>query len=141
VYRSFMAHLVEVQGVRKAFPGVVALDGVSMQVKGGSVHALMGENGAGKSTLMKIIAGLDRPDAGRITLGGRTAMIHQELNLMPSMTVAENIWIGREPLTRIGLIDDRALERRTFELLDGLKIDIHPGERISDLTIAARQMV
>jgi inositol transport system ATP-binding protein len=136
-----MNPLVDVQGVRKAFPGVVALDDVSMKVRAGTVHALMGENGAGKSTLMKIIAGLDRPDAGRITLGGRTAMIHQELNLMPSMTVAENIWIGREPLTRIGFIDHRALARRTFELLTGLKIDIHPEELISDLTIAARQMV
>jgi inositol transport system ATP-binding protein len=136
-----MEPLVEVHGVRKAFPGVVALDGVSMQVRPGTVHALMGENGAGKSTLMKIIAGLDRPEAGRITLRGRTAMIHQELNLMPSMTVAENIWIGREPLNRIGLIDHRALERRTIELLAGLKIDIHPDERISDLTIAGRQMI
>jgi inositol transport system ATP-binding protein len=136
-----MAPSVEVHGVRKAFPGVVALDDVSMQVRAGTVHALMGENGAGKSTLMKIIAGLDRPDAGRVTLRGRTAMIHQELNLMPSMTVAENIWIGREPLTRMGLIDHRALERRTFELLAGLNIDIHPDERISDLTIAGRQMV
>src|SRR5262249_14350850 len=136
-----MTHLVEVDGVRKAFPGVVALDGVSMQVRRGTVHALMGENGAGKSSLMKIIAGLDRPDAGRITLRGRTAMIHQELNLLPPMTVAENIWIGREPLTRIGLIDHRALERRTIELLAGLKIDIGPDERIADLTIAARQTV
>src|SRR5215510_2510018 len=136
-----MTPLVDVHGVRKAFPGVVALDGVSLQVRRGTVHALMGENGAGKSTLMKIIAGLDRPDAGRIVLRGRTAMIHQELNLMPSMTVAENIWIGREPLTRIGLIDHGALERRTIELLDGLRIDIHPDERISDLTIAGRQMV
>src|SRR5499427_4380092 len=141
VYPSLMAYLVEVEEVRKAFPGVAALDGVSMRVKPGTVHALVGENGAGKSTLMKIIAGLDRPDAGRVTLRGRTAMIHQELNLMPSMTVAENIWIGREPLTRIGFIDHRALARRTFELLAGLKIDIHPEELISDLTIAARQMV
>ena len=136
-----MTPLVDVHGVRKVFPGVVALDDVSMQVRPGTVHALMGENGAGKSTLMKIIAGLERPDAGRITLRGRTAMIHQELNLMPSMTVAENIWIGREPLMRIGLIDHRALDRRTMELLAGLKIDIDPGERISDLTIAGRQMV
>jgi inositol transport system ATP-binding protein len=141
VYRSSMTHLVDAHGVRKAFPGVVALDDVSMHVKAGTVHALMGENGAGKSTLMKIIAGLDRPDAGRITLRGRTAMIHQELNLMSSMTVAENIWIGREPLTRLGLIDHRALERRTTELLASLKIDIHPAEPIADLTIAGRQMV
>ena len=136
-----MEPLVEVHDVRKTFPGVVALDGVSMQVRPGTVHALMGENGAGKSTLMKIIAGLERPDAGCITLRGRTAMIHQELNLMPSMTVAENIWIGREPLNRIGLIDHRALERRTIELLAGLQVDIHPDERISDLTIAGRQMI
>jgi len=136
-----MAYLLEVEEVRKAFPGVVALDGVSMQVKPGTVHALIGENGAGKSTLMKIIAGLDRPDAGRVTVHGRTAMIHQELHLMGSMTVAENIWLGREPLTRLRLVDDRALARRTRELLAGLKIDVHPDARITDLTIAERQMI
>jgi len=136
-----MTYLLEVDDVRKAFPGVVALDGVSMRVKPGTVHALVGENGAGKSTLMKIITGLYRPDAGRITVRGRTAMIHQELHLMPSMTVAENIWIGREPLTRIGLVDHRALARRTRELLGGLKIDIDPDERIADLTIAGKQMI
>ena len=136
-----MQYLLEVEGVRKAFPGVVALDGMSLQVRPGTVHALMGENGAGKSTLMKIIAGLDRPDAGRVTLRGRAAMIHQELHLMPPMTVAENIWIGREPLTRLGLIDHRALDRRTVELLAGLHLDIGPGERIGEMTIARRQMV
>jgi inositol transport system ATP-binding protein len=136
-----MAWLLEVEGVRKTFPGVVALDGVSMRVNSGTVHALMGENGAGKSTLMKIIAGLYRPDAGRVILRGRTAMIHQELSLMPSMTVAENIWIGREPLTRIGFVDHRALGRRTVDLLAELNIDIDPAERIADLTIAGRQMV
>ena len=136
-----MECLVEVEEVRKAFPGVIALDGVSMRVKPGTVHALVGENGAGKSTLMKIITGLYRPDAGRVAVRGRTAMIHQELHLMPSMTVAENIWIGREPLTRIGLVDHRALARRTRELLGGLKIDIDPDERIADLTIAGKQMI
>ena len=141
VYPSLMTHLLEVEEVRKAFPGVVALDGVSMRVKPGTVHALIGENGAGKSTLMKIIAGLYRPDAGRVTVHGRTAMIHQELHLMPSMTVAENIWIGREPLTRIGLVDHRALGRRTRALLAALKIDIDPDERIADLTIAGKQMI
>ena len=104
-----MHYLLEVEGVRKAFPGVLALDDVSMQVRAGTVHALMGENGAGKSTLMKIVAGLLTPDAGRVVLQGRVAMIHQELHLMPSMTVAENIFLGREPLTRFGFIDDRAL--------------------------------
>jgi hypothetical protein len=75
---------------------------------------------------------------GRVTVGGRTAVIHQELNLMPSMTVAENIWIGREPPTRFGLVDHRALRRLTAGLLAGLKINIHPDERISDVTIAGR---
>ena len=116
-----MDYLLEVEGVRKAFPGVLALDGVSLQVRAGTVHALMGENGAGKSTLMNIVTGLLAPDAGRVTLRGRVAMIHQELNLMPSMTVAENIFLGREPLTRIGFIDDRALCRANgLELLAAL---------------------
>ena len=136
-----MDYLLEVEGVRKAFPGVLALDGVSLQVRAGTVHALMGENGAGKSTLMNIVAGLLTPDAGRVTLRGRVAMIHQELNLMPSMTVAENIFLGREPLTRFGFIDDRALFRRTAALLAALSVDINPDDRVSDLTIAQRQMV
>ena len=82
-----MQCLLEVEGVRKAFPGVLALDAVSLRVHAGTVHALMGENGAGKSTLMNVITGLVAPDAGRVTLHGRVAMIHQELHLMASMTV------------------------------------------------------
>jgi inositol transport system ATP-binding protein len=136
-----MESLVEVHGVRKAFPGVLALDAVSMQVRGGVVHALMGENGAGKSTLMNIVAGLLTPDAGRVVVHGRVAMIHQELHLMPSMTVAENIFLGREPLTRFGFIDDRALWHRSSELLGALGIAIDPDARVSSLTIAQRQMV
>jgi inositol transport system ATP-binding protein len=136
-----MESLVEVHGVRKAFPGVLALDAVSMQVRGGVVHALMGENGAGKSTLMNIVAGLLTPDAGRVMVHGRVAMIHQELHLMPSMTVAENIFLGREPLTRFGFIDDRALWHRSSELLGALGIAIDPDARVSSLTIAQRQRV
>jgi inositol transport system ATP-binding protein len=141
VYLSRMDHWLEVERVRKAFPGVLALDEVSMKVRAGSVHALMGENGAGKSTLMKIITGLYRPDSGRVNLRGRAAMIHQELHLMPPMTVAENIWIGREPLTRLGFIDHRALARRTAALLAELAIDIDPEEPVWRLTIAGRQMI
>jgi inositol transport system ATP-binding protein len=133
--------VLEVERVRKVFPGVLALDDVSLKVRRGTVHAVMGENGAGKSTLMKIIAGEYRPDGGRVSVAGRLAMIHQELNLMPSMTVAENIWIGREPLTRFGFVDHRALARRTAGLLTGLSIDIDPEERVGELTIAGRQMV
>src|SRR5262245_14309612 len=136
-----MNYLVEADRVSRAFPGVLALDGVSMKVRPGSGHALMGENGAGKSTLMKIIAGFDRPDSGQVVLRGRVAMIHQELHLMPPMTVAENIWLGREPLTRLGFIDHRALARRTQTLLSALDITVGPDARVADLTIAGRQMV
>ncbi|HMG51630.1 MAG TPA: ATP-binding cassette domain-containing protein, partial [Inquilinus sp.] len=147
--------LLEVAGVRKAFPGVVALDDVSFRLRPGTVHALMGENGAGKSTLMKIIAGIYAPDAGEIRLKGRPvvlptplaalqagiAMIHQELNLMAFMTVAENIWIRREPLTRLGFVDHGAMRRRTAELFATLNIDLDPEAEIRGLTIASRQMV
>ncbi|RPI49785.1 MAG: sugar ABC transporter ATP-binding protein, partial [Acidobacteria bacterium] len=133
--------LLDVEAVSKAFPGVLALDEVSLKVRAGCVHAVMGENGAGKSTLMKIIAGLYRPDSGRVVLRGRAAMIHQELHLLPPMTVAENIWIGREPLTRLGLVNHRALARRTSALFAELDIDIDPDERVCDLSIAGRQMV
>jgi len=133
--------LLEVEGVRKAFPGVLALDDVSLHVRAGSVHALMGENGAGKSTLMNVVAGLLAPDAGLVTLRGRVAMIHQELQLMPSMTVAENIFLGREPLTRVGFVDDRGLARRTAALLATLNVDIDPQARVGDLALAQRQMV
>jgi inositol transport system ATP-binding protein len=136
-----MEYLLEVDGVRKAFPGVLALDGVSLQVRAGTVHALMGENGAGKSTLMNVVSGLLAPDAGRVALGGRVAMIHQELHLMPSMTVAENIFLGREPLTRFGFVDERALNRKTAALLDALNVDIDPEALIGDLVLAERQMV
>src|SRR6187402_398084 len=131
-----MDYSLEVDGVRKTFPGVVALDGVSLKVRPGTVHALMGENGAGKSTLMHIIAGHLAPDAGRVAARGRVAMIHQELNLMPPMTVAENVFLGREPLTRLGLVDDRALARDTSSLLSAMGVAIDPKAIVRDLTIA-----
>ncbi len=148
-------YLLDVRNVRKAFPGVVALDDVSFRLRPGSVHALMGENGAGKSTLMKIIAGVYRPDRGEIRVRGEPvqlaspldaletgiAMIHQELNLMPYMTVAENIWIRREPVTRLGFVDHGALRRRTMALFEQLDIDIDPDARVDALGIASRQMV
>jgi inositol transport system ATP-binding protein len=147
--------LLEISHVRKEFPGVVALDDVSLLLRRGTVHALMGENGAGKSTLMKIIAGIYIPDSGNVQLRGvdirlkspldalenGIAMIHQELNLMPFMTVAENIWIRREPLTRFGFVDHRELNRRTAELFARLNIDIDPEIQVSYLSVASRQMV
>jgi len=147
--------LLEVEGVRKEFPGVVALDNVLFRLKRGTVHALMGENGAGKSTLMKIIAGIYTPDAGSFRLRGveirlqspldalenGIAMIHQELNLMATMTVAENIWIRREPLNRFGLVDHRVMRRMTRDLFERLSIDLDPDAELGTLSVASRQMV
>jgi inositol transport system ATP-binding protein len=147
--------LLEIEGVIKAFPGVVALDNVAFRLRAGTVHALMGENGAGKSTLMKVIAGIYLPDEGNLKVKGRPlvlhgpldalnngiAMIHQELNLMPFMTVAENIWIRREPKNRFGFVDHRELKRRTQELFNRLAIDIDPEAEVRHLSIANRQMV
>ncbi|NNH82216.1 sugar ABC transporter ATP-binding protein [Rhizobium laguerreae] len=148
-------YLLSAEGVHKAFPGVVALDNAQFHLLKGSVHALMGENGAGKSTLMKILAGVYEPDSGRIVLNGREvelktpldalekgiAMIHQELNLMPSMTVAENIWIRREPKNAIGLVDHRLMNRKTSELFSRLKIKLRPDAEVRTLSVANRQMV
>jgi inositol transport system ATP-binding protein len=147
--------LLEVRNISKAFPGVVALDDVSLQLRHGTVHALVGENGAGKSTLMKIIAGICAPDTGELRLRGRLvrmgsprdalqsgiAMIHQELNLMPFMSVAENIWIGREPVNACGVISHRELHRKTHALLEQLRIHIDPRAELRTLSLAARQMV
>ncbi len=148
-------YLLEVEKVRKAFPGVLALDDVSFRLKRGHVHALMGENGAGKSTLMKIIAGIYIPDSGSFRLKGQEirltsplealqygiAMIHQELNLMNYMTVAENIWIRREPLNGFGFVRHEEMRRRTSELFDRLDINIDPEAEVRDLSVANRQMV
>ena len=147
--------LLEVEHVSKAFPGVKALDDVSFHLKRGHVHALMGENGAGKSTLMKIVAGIYTPDSGSFRLKGQEirlhspldalqygiAMIHQELNLMSFMTVAENIWIRREPLNRLGFVRHDEMRRRTKELFDRLDIGIDPETEVRDLSVASRQMV
>ncbi|MBY3158887.1 sugar ABC transporter ATP-binding protein [Rhizobium laguerreae] len=148
-------YLLSAEGVRKEFPGVVALDDVQFRLKRASVHALMGENGAGKSTLMKILAGIYTPDKGDIRLKGieirlkspldalenGIAMIHQELNLMPFMTVAENIWIRREPKNRLGFIDHGVMHRMTEELFARLNISIDPDIEVRHLSVANRQMV
>ncbi|MBY5626337.1 sugar ABC transporter ATP-binding protein [Rhizobium leguminosarum] len=148
-------YLLSAEGVRKEFPGVVALDDVQFRLKRASVHALMGENGAGKSTLMKILAGIYTPDKGDIRLKGieirlkspldalenGIAMIHQELNLMPFMTVAENIWIRREPKNRLGFIDHGVMHRMTEDLFTRLNISIDPDIEVRHLSVANRQMV
>jgi inositol transport system ATP-binding protein len=147
--------LLFAHGITMGFPGVLALDDVQFRLKRGTVHALMGENGAGKSTLMKILAGIYTPDAGEIRLRGvpvtlgspldalqrGIAMIHQELNLMAPMTVAENVWIRREPRNRLGLVDHRAMRRMTQTLLEKLNIRLDPDAKVAELSVANRQMV
>ena len=148
--------LLEARGVSKVFPGVRALNDVDFTVRGGEVHALVGENGAGKSTLMKIFAGLYQPDGGEVLLRGEhitlpnplsahhagISVIHQEFFLMNHLTVAQNIFIGREPKLPGGILnDDHALNRQASELLARLGVDIDPKVQVGRLTVAQQQMV
>lgn len=147
--------LLRADGVTKRFPGVLALDDMHLDVQPGEVLALVGENGAGKSTLMKLLAGIHRPDAGEFFFAGkplqirgpRDAMdqglviIHQELNLVPDLTVAENIWIGREPRTAGIFTSRKSLQARTRELLDRVELPLDPAARVGSLTVAMQQMV
>jgi len=148
--------LVQMDGIEKSFPGVHALDGCRFELRPGEVHALVGENGAGKSTLMKVLAGVYARDAGRVRVQGREveipspraaqdlgiSMIHQELNLMPHLTVAQNIFIGREPRRRLPfLLDERALNASAQRQLDLLNLALDPRTKVADLTVAKQQMV
>ena len=149
-----MAPLLTVEGVRKGFPGVQALDGVQFELHRGEVLALVGENGAGKSTLMKILSGIYAMDEGSISIDGHrveidsphaaqtlgVSIIHQEIHLMPHLTVAQNIWIGRE-VKRGPFLDEGALNRRTRAFLADLGIDLDPKRLVGDLTVAQQQMV
>ncbi|CFQ51538.1 galactose/methyl galaxtoside transporter ATP-binding protein [Yersinia frederiksenii] len=147
-------YILEAEGISKQFPGVKALNKVGIKIKPGSVHALMGENGAGKSTLMKCLIGIYHPDEGTIKVKGEVvtfsdtldalhagiAMIHQELNLVPHMTVAENIWLGREPV-HYGLVNHDLLNSKTRDLLQHLNIRLKPEMVVGELNIASQQMV
>ncbi|MGC8778043.1 MAG: sugar ABC transporter ATP-binding protein [Candidatus Caldatribacteriaceae bacterium] len=147
--------LLRVENVTKRFPGVLALDRVSFELRKGEIHALVGENGAGKSTLMKILSGVYQPDEGTIYYRGKPvtfhnpheaqqsgiSIIYQELNLMPHLTVAQNIFIGREPLRFGGYIDDRKMNRDAQEILAQLHVDIDPTMPVYALPLSQRQMV
>ncbi|MFD7706555.1 sugar ABC transporter ATP-binding protein [Streptomyces sp. NPDC059786] len=151
---SGTAELLRIEGIRKTFPGVVALDGVDFELRRGEVHVLLGENGAGKSTLIKMLSGAYRPDAGRILVDGRETRIHeaqdaerlgiatiyQEFNLVPDLTVAENIFLGRQP-RRFGLIDRKTMEADAAELLARVGVNVSPRARVRELGIARLQMV
>jgi ribose transport system ATP-binding protein len=147
--------ILEARGITKLFPGVRALDGVDLQVRRGRLTALIGENGAGKSTLMNILAGVFPPDAGQLLFEGEAvlfadtrqaqargiAIVFQELNLFPYLSVAENLFLGRELLTRFGFIDDSLMDRRAAELLDRLRLPIDPRTLMANLRVGQRQMV
>jgi ribose transport system ATP-binding protein len=147
--------LVVMEGIEKTFPGVHALSQARFDLNAGEVHALVGENGAGKSTLMKILAGVYSKDEGRILFKGHEvhitspraaqnlgiSMIHQELNLMPHLTVAQNIFIGREPRLLPGLVDDKKTNSLTVDFLRMLNLQLDPRTRVSELTVARQQMV
>ena len=149
--------LLELASISKTYPGVNALDGVSLALNRGEVLGLIGENGAGKSTLMKILGGVVAPSAGSILIDGVAvpgltvksatkagiAFVHQELNLFENLNVAANVFIGREPRWGgpLKLIDEAALIRKVAPLLDRLGVDFGPGEPVEDLSIAQRQMV
>jgi ribose transport system ATP-binding protein len=146
--------VLSLEDVSKEFPGVKALDKVRFSLRRGEVHAVCGENGAGKSTLMRIISGLYKPDSGRIVYKGQEvcfaspqdaeragiAMIHQELNLVPHLNVAENIYLAREP-RRGPFVDRKRLRKEAQRCLDRLGVDISPDAPVGGLPVAQRQMV
>lgn len=146
--------VLEVRGIRKEFPGVVALDGVDFRLFPGEVHALMGENGAGKSTLIKVLTGVHQSDGGEVVLAGDRVRIdgplqaqqagistvYQEVNLCPNLSVAENIFIGREP-RRFGLIGWAAMRRRAAELVRELDLDVDVSAPLNSYSIAVQQLV
>jgi len=148
------APLLRMTGIAKRFPGVTALDGVDFTVAPGEVHALLGENGAGKSTLIRILAGAEAPDAGTIEFDGRTVAmaapheaqrlgivtIYQEFTLAPNMTVAENVFIGREPGPGV-FVDRRRMAAATRAITRRLGLDIDPATIVRDLSVAEQQMV
>ncbi|WP_052341058.1 sugar ABC transporter ATP-binding protein [Salinarimonas rosea] len=149
------APLLHIDGVTKTFPGVKALDDVSLEVRAGEVHALLGENGAGKSTLMKVLAGNHQADRGQIHLEGEPirvsgpheakhlgiVLIHQELSLAPEMTVAENIFLGSLPRRALGFVDFRKLYADAGRILDRLGCRFAASDKVETLSIANRQMV
>ncbi|OQX50971.1 MAG: D-xylose ABC transporter ATP-binding protein, partial [Candidatus Cloacimonas sp. 4484_209] len=152
-----MGNILEAEGISKSFDGTIALDNVSLFIERGEVHGLVGENGAGKSTLMKIIAGILRPDSGVIKIAGNpvsihsardaikygVSMIHQELLPVQEMTVAENIFLGREPTLKVfGIIDRKKLYKDTKEIFNQMGLnEIWYKKKMKDLSVAETQLV
>ena len=147
--------LLTMSGITKEFPGVKALDNVSLTVRPGTVHALMGENGAGKSTLMKCLFGIYKKDAGTIVLDGKeidfksskealengVAMVHQELNQALTRTVKDNLWLGRYPKVGGFIVSEKIMNKKTKEIFDTLGVEVNPNAVMSTMPVSQRQMV
>ncbi len=154
VVNGVSEYLLEMKGICKSFPGVQALQNVDFNLKPGEIHALLGENGAGKSTLIKVLGGIYPPEAGRICIDGKEvsitgvnsakvcgiSIIHQELVLVPHMTIAENIFLGREPMGRFGVNNDK-MNAEAQKMLDHFHVALSADTLIGNLTIAQQQMV
>src|SRR5689334_12635018 len=151
------APFLELNGISKTYPGVTALNGVSLSVARGEIIGLIGENGAGKSTLMKVLGGVIAPSTGTIRIDGKDyseltvndaiksgiAFVHQELNLFDNLDAAANVLIGREPLYGgpLRLVDHKEMHRRVKPLFDKLGVDFHPDTPVADLSLAQRQLL
>ena len=147
--------VLEFKDITKTFPGVKALNKVSFSVKRGTVHALVGENGAGKSTLMKILNGLYHADSGEIYLEGEKVdisnsivakqlgigMVHQELNVVTELSIAENIFLGREPLTKLGTINHKQLYEDSKRLLEKQNLTYNPRMKMKEMSVGEQQMI
>ena len=147
-------YLLEMENIEKSFPGVKALNQVTLKVRPGTVHALMGENGAGKSTLMKCLFGLYNKDSGTIKIDGEevnytdpkdalehgVSMVHQELNQVLRRNVMENIWLGRFP-KKHGFVDHKKMYDETKKLMDELGINVEPTTELSTISVSTRQMI
>jgi len=147
--------VLRLEAITKKFPGVTALDGVSLEFRRGEVHGLVGENGAGKSTLMKILSGVYRADSGRIVLNGAevafrdpheaqdagVSIIFQEFSLIRGFTVAENVFLNREPVRLLGHLDLRTARERTRALLDGIGIELDVDRKAEELSVVQQQVV
>lgn len=147
--------ILEMMDITKEFPGVKALDGVSLRVRPGTVHALMGENGAGKSTLMKCLIGIYHKTSGKIIYDGKEvdfntttdglsngiSMIHQELSPIPERSVAENVWVGRQPMKNRLMVDHKKMRENTVKLFEQLQVNIDPDLKMKELTVSQMQMV
>ena len=153
-YEQSPLDAVEMTGIAKSFGGVIALDHVDFSLRKGEIHALLGGNGAGKSTILKILSGVHKPDKGEVQINGKLlqehtpeaarrlgiAMIFQELSLIPTLSVAQNIFLTREPRGAVGVLDDRAALKKARDLLEGIGVKIDLRRRVENLSAGQRQL-